>query len=99
MSDELKQFYRDIHAAIDSGCETDWFCLRHGLCVNVTRWAADKPDCHGLIARMLDQFADAGLHTVYPFNQGCRFDHSDEKCAGRIYQNLRRLQWIKDHAK
>lgn len=50
-----------------------------------------------LILEMMDQFAGAGLSSVFPFNNDIRGAYIDQD-EGTAYKNVKRLDWIRNHA-
>lgn len=92
-----RQFYRDLYNWIKQnkcGPNDHGFYKDAGLCVNYTNWTIvhkKKKRSIGL------EFITAGLESaVYPFNaEGKTF--SEETYEGKLYKNLLRLKWIKDH--
>lgn len=97
MSPELKQFYVEMQEWIDAGCpsEGEKFDPDYGLCYNCIRFGGVQ-----LQGELNLQFKDAGLSTVFPFNEDpeLKDSYGDERLYGTIYENPARLAWIKKHA-
>jgi len=105
MSDELKQFFREIHGWVNDGCpEHKRFDRRHSLCFAAERWFRWSLCCDfGTICvaeeemRKLFKKVDCE-HFDFPFNAGPKGWMSELE-GGDFYQNPKRLAFIKEHAK
>lgn len=103
MSEELKQFYKEIQEWIEAECPAHpVFRPYYGLCWNLRHWA----DKHGktvnvdiLVFELAEQFVAARLDKEYPFNHGLDLEYNCECSINAIFQNQLRLAWIKEHAK
>lgn len=93
MSEQLKAFYKAYAAWLDAGApEGKPFHRRKGLCFSLDEWS----DCNfGLSNEMMNQFYEAELHPVYPFDGGGgdKFRACENK-----YLNPARVAWVRKHA-
>lgn len=98
----LKEFYQDIQDWVDQGCPTYnyyAFSTGVGLCTNLLGWSYKKELNSGLLQKQLEaEFIQAKLPPNYPFNWGDGDDYTKEVIYRSMYNNSRRLQWIKEHA-
>lgn len=98
----LTNFYQDIQAWIDAGFPQGIFRKDRGVCANLVFWSENEGLSNiawvELDLEMEDQFKQAGLHALYPFNNGQPAEFSIEFHSGTAYQNPKRLEWIKNHA-
>ena len=98
---QLRNFYRDINASM-KGRSNSWFDSNNGLCINLQNWCnfnkTGYREYSRLNGRMKNQFLDAGLHRMFPFNMGKDDSPFLEEVKRRqIYKNKKRLDWIKKH--
>ncbi|MFP1727999.1 hypothetical protein [Lonsdalea quercina] len=105
MSEELKQFYRDLQAWVDAGMpESREFSPDIATCPALLRWARLKlestmPGVQGLLLdENEDLFISLDLDAYYPFNDGIRAEWWAEKATGTFYKNPERLAFIKEMA-
>lgn len=100
MSPELKAFYQTMLAWLANDMpETAYFDRHAGLCHNLvmflrarnTKWE----DLCSITEEQRAQFRQAGLDQVYPFNYDGN-DYTDDRHT--MYENPKRLAWIKEHA-
>lgn len=89
----METFYKDLLAWIRGGQKPHAvFNKRHTLCRTAAHYAGDEEANH-----LADAFAQAGLSRGRPFNED--FASWNLECLkGTVYQNPRRLHWIKYHA-
>lgn len=103
MSEELKQFYKEIQEWIEAECpEHPVFRPYYGLCWSLVRWTnkhGKAGDVDILVFELAEQLMDAGLDKEYPFNHGLDIEYNCECSTNTIFQNQFRLAWIKEHAK
>lgn len=96
-SEQLTQFYRSYAGWLDDGAKEGMvFYRNHGLCLNLCEWLATADMQDQLLGEIYDQFKDAGLCTVYPFNErdGFHREHREHTC----YLNEARINWVRQHA-
>jgi len=100
MSDELKQFYREIWAWVQDGCpEHAAFHPKRALCGALAFWGGMNGPHHiGLYDEQRNMLDSLGCWTVCPFNRDIK-DWEDERARGEFYQNPKRLAFIEEHAK
>lgn len=100
---DLSCFYQSIYQWIEEGCpQHPAFTTDRAICINLWRWAKI---CAGLSrdrATTLDeeltrQFKVAGLDPTIPFNMHSA-TYAEERDTRTLYENPRRLKWIKNHA-
>lgn len=102
----LTNFYRDLQAWIDAGCpepNPHFFRKRRGLCANLDAWCEKQHDLSYEQWRVLDleltsSFQEAGLDICYPFNEGSRMQFREEAYDLAMYENPKRLEWVRNHA-
>lgn len=101
---QLREFYRDVNRAIKADIKPEWFCINAGLCDNLINWYKAKAglkyryrELNRLKVRMSNQFSNAELNRLLPFNQSSMRKYIDECRGSMIYQNPQRLKWIRDH--
>jgi hypothetical protein len=94
----LTDFYKEILKWVDTGKSEYPFLEKTGLCSNLIIFA-DKNNTTGYNYResLYDQFHEAGLSEVYPFNED-RIEYVIECHKGAAYMNASRINWIKKHA-
>lgn len=90
----METFYKDLLAWIKDGQKPHAVFSKYwALCHTVSRYAGDDEEAN----RLADAFAEAGLNRGTPFNED--FASWNLEClCGTLYQNPRRLHWIKYHA-
>ena len=92
--DLLDYFYESVWDAIAKPNKYRWFNPEAGLChnfISFQEWyGIDNPS----MVRLYKQLKDAGLDKAYPFNNS-----SSEYSKEVVYQNIKRLNWIKFHIK
>ena len=92
--DLLDYFYESVWDAIARPTRYRWFNPETGLCHNFISFQ----EHHGIdspsLVRLRKQLKDAGLGKAYPFNNS-----SSEYSKEVVYQNIKRLEWIKSHIK
>lgn len=93
-TDLLDYFYESVWDAIAKPNKYRWFNPEAGLChnfISFQEWyGIDNPS----MVRLYKQLKDAGLDKAYPFNNS-----SSEYSKEVVYQNIKRLEWIKSHIK
>ncbi|QIG68760.1 hypothetical protein EVB68_023 [Rhizobium phage RHph_Y2_6] len=94
----LEQFYKQIYVWICRGTpQHKIFDTEYGICANLLEYMPDS--MVSKTRRLLrDQFIEAGLDDICPFNQGDYDIYKKERDAGLLYRNPLRLKWIEDHA-
>lgn len=106
MSPKLKAFYKAMQAWIDDGapsCNKIGFFKEYGLCTNLEIYidstnGHDYSQCRRVLSgQMILQFEEAFLNSKHPFNESI-MDYSDEGNNQTIFQNPKRLAWIKQHS-
>lgn len=106
MSDFLKQFYRDYRDWLlaDAPVKNKFdFTRSSGLCANLHSYVC----LHGIMrdlsfmVEMEQQFADAGLRDLIPFNRTKEGDVSyrNESEESTCHLNKKRIAWVEEHAK
>lgn len=95
----LKDFYKDINKWVEEGCpayaDSGYTCFV-GLCSNLVGYCFNiQYKYHGVLNIMHQQFVDAGLHGRMPFSNP---DEYERETFHDMYENTKRLAWIKDHA-
>lgn len=99
MSEQLKQFYRDLQEWLETGRPRHkTFDQQYGLCCNAAYYGDNFFNDSSLEEEQADMFAAAGLCTEYPFNDGDHDSYMQESRSGDLFQNPTRLAWIKEHA-
>lgn len=104
MSPTLKSFYQDILKAVEEETKPDWFDPYCGLCTNLNCWYnAKSPYPHlnylAVDREMVSSFTNAGLDKHTPFNDVLRgLSYTQEQNLGILWENERRLQWVREHA-
>ena len=100
---QLREFYRDVNRAVKAETKPAWF-KNCGLCDNLYNWYQNKAginyrykEWNRLKFRMLNQFENAGLSRLLPFNQSKMHSYIKECYNDTVYQNPMRLEWIKNH--
>jgi len=96
MSDELKQFYRELWAWIQDGFPGHKVFSKYSpICLNLDRWAGLRV----LLTREnMDLLLDVVGDRCFPFNSPAE-DFAKEHRDGSFYQNPKRLAFIEEHAK
>lgn len=102
-SKTLTAFYNDLNEWINSDfplCDYP-FIDSVGLCTNLSVWCKDKylSDSlkQSLVVELHEQFNDAGLDILTPFNANFG-SYSQETKTDNIFKNPKRIAWIKNHA-
>lgn len=91
----LQQFYNAYAAWLDAGAPDDQPFTRHtGLCYNLYKFGGNND----VRKEMTRQFEEAGLDSHYPFNDGDVDDYEIRVDDLTQHLNLKRIQWVKDHA-
>lgn len=91
------QFCRDMLKQIElheSGKPTErWFDYTLGLCHNAGRynWTLEIYQ-YGLFYKVLND-------SILPFNNGDPKEYRKEHCEDTIYENPKRLAWLREHSK
>lgn len=100
----LSSFYKDMECWIDGPSkEHPCFTDQHGLCENLELWLSrqyemDWEDVVNIRRELKDHFISRGLDSNYPFNGGDRLSYKDDFLNGTMYQNPKRLEWIRKWA-
>lgn len=102
-SELLTRFYRAVAEQLDRDTPDAIFHEDTGLCGNLRHWGArilnlSQEKVTALVQEMEQQFRDAELNAMFPFNP-VEGSYCDEEEAGTLYDNINRIQWIRDHAK
>lgn len=92
--DLLDCFYESIWDAIDRPTRYRWFNPETGLCHNFISFQEHHGIDNPSMVRLYNQLEEAGLDKRYPFNI-----NSLEYSTEVVYQNVKRLNWIKFHIK
>lgn len=98
-SGNLTAYYLAILNWIETGESVFPFDTTYGLCGNAYVFCRqDEAATKVLVKEMQSQYEQAGLFYLLPFNDEGKGDvpYLDE---ANKYQNPKRLQWIKDHAR
>lgn len=98
-SKELTKFYQEYALWLDEGAPNRIpFWKIHGLCASLADM--DWPDEIYMRVKdeMKQQFFNARLSMVYPFNKGYE-DFDNEAKFRTIHLNQKRIQWVLDHMK
>jgi len=100
MSDELKQFYREMWDWIQDGFpEHKVFHTQRALCTTLSLWGEmNVSHSFGLYSEQCRIFTSLGGVVDYPFNLGF-YDWVKEREQGGFYHNQKRLSFIEEHAK
>lgn len=98
MSPNLRQFYRDYLAWVESGERSDVFTSNFGLCWNLNLWGRRRGlstlDREELPRELTLQFVAAGLPGDHPFNSSSlEYDAEPNKTL-----NPKRIAWVREHA-
>lgn len=99
MSTELKLFFLFMQTWIDGGCGPNKYGIDtgFGLCRAVLRWGKfneSNPEHRFIIKRELTALFDG---ESFPFNINmAHFD--EESMSGKMYQNQKRLDFVKEHS-
>jgi len=74
-----------------------------GLCHHLRIFAADYGlnvrERAMLVQQLVEDFKRAGMDETYPFEDGDGVAFSIDNLRGELYQNERRIEWIRKHAK
>jgi len=93
----MEMFYKDLLAWIKDGQKPHAVFNRHrAVCQTVSRYA-DEEEANRLVNGLADAFEEAGLNRGTPFNEDSASWYL-ECHNGTLYQNPKRLHWIKYHA-
>lgn len=99
-SELLTAFYRAYLAFAETGDNPYGFRPRNGLCSNLVKFL--DITCSGEDYTVCDemeyQFKCAGLSTIYPFNNGSGEDYDLQMKHSNAFENLQRLNWVREHA-
>lgn len=90
--DLLDYFYESIWDAIAKPKKHKWFDDSVGLCANFISFQQHLNIKDPSMESIRQQFKDAGFDSAYPFNNNTS-EYSNEV----VYQNIKRLEWIKSH--
>lgn len=98
---ELTKFYRAYVAWLNAGSyENSIFSKDTGLCDCLQKYFRSKnwrpSDIMGIVVEMEDQFSDAGLDFLYPFNKGYYRLYKAEDNTKHL--NPLRIKWVREHA-
>lgn len=99
MHPTLQEFYNEINKWIKEGCHNHVaFIKSAGICHNLERYMrfSDKR-VSGIAMDMAEQFLDAGLEFLMPFNESPE-DYRNECNNNTVFLNHKRIKWVKDHA-
>ena len=101
MSDELKQFYRELWAWIQDGFPGHKVFSKHSpICLNLDRWAGLRVFLRASVASENNTLLiDAVGSRWLPFNSADDPKYEHELRHGSFYQNPKRLAFIEEHAK
>ena len=100
MSTELKLFFLFMQTWIDGGCGSNKYGIDtgFGLCRAVLRWASfneSNPEHRFVIKRELTALFD---EQSFPFNEDCG-EFEKEEFDKTMYQNPKRLNFVKEHSR
>jgi hypothetical protein len=104
-STELTQFYQAYLEWLETGCPPHpVFFKGFGLCrclvdfmIGVHSYSRESAVI--VFKRELQQqFQEAGLDYLFPFNNGSRVAYIDESEELLTHANPQRIQWVKEHA-
>ena len=99
-SELLTAFYRAFLLFAETGENPHNFSDCAGLCSSLVRFLDDTFAKDYLACdEMYQQFKDAHLDDVYPFNNGSGLNYNLEMKARNTTKNQTRLKWVRDHAK
>lgn len=93
-TDLLDYFYESVWDAIARPTRYRWFNPETGLCHNFISFQEHHGIDNPSMVRLYNQFKEKGYPGDYPFNKS-----SSEYSTEVIYQNIKRLNWIKFHIK
>lgn len=99
-SELLTDFYR-TYLAWAEGKQLGFFTKKCGLCHNLAKYLNSTGCSHfyeDVISEMRDQFVNAGLDDIYPFNNGSGRDYDSEGKNDNMANNQTRMKWVRDHA-
>ncbi|MFP1879757.1 hypothetical protein [Lonsdalea quercina] len=97
MSDELKQFYRELWVWVQDGCpDHAVFIKTHAICWNLDQWSGYRMP---LTRENNDLLLDVFGNSFFPFNSEGAWEFARERAEGGFYQNPKRLAFIEEHAK
>lgn len=101
-SELLTQFYRSYAAWLDDEAPKRVIFLRdRGLCGNLQAWTRaiglSGTPLKALRNEMARQFEAVHLNPDYPFS--LFIEYEAEKTAERCHQNLKRIEWVMNHAR
>lgn len=100
---EYKKFCIEMMRWHEGGCqEHRAFKTAYGLCDNLYYWKmCSDAEAVGYIRKLhfyqKALFERANLSPIAPFNESSEF-FWEESERGLLYANLKRVQWVRDHA-
>jgi len=94
----LTAFYRAFLFFADTGENPYKFSRANGLCGSLAKFLAATTEDYSPCEEMYQQFKDAHLDVVYPFNNGSGFNYDHEMKTRNTTKNQTRLKWVRDHA-
>ncbi len=96
----LTDFYKEIQQWLDTGESNHPSKKHYGLCTNLLVYSNRQDDEYTKnISAMRQQFNEANLRVDYPFNSAMDDAiYENELRSGKLYENKKRLDWIKKHA-
>lgn len=104
MSPLLHAFYVDYAAWLASDAPPHYIFTRcNGLCSDYKQYKRVH-DTHPFVdervelANLQRSFQEAGLHFLYPFNNGSSDEHALECENDQVHLNPRRIEWVRKHA-
>jgi hypothetical protein len=95
-SDDMKMFAEDYYTWIKMERPSDSiFKPQWGLCANAAEYSvANNLNIHSLTDELKELFLHDGLHYDYPFNEGNYNMFREEKLAGQLSYNEKRLAFV-----
>ena len=93
---DMVKFYRHMLQYIGTTA-TGGLCYH--LRVFATEYGLNVRERAKLVQRLEEDFKRAGLDENYPFDDGDGVAFTIDNLRGELYQNERRIEWIRQHAK
>lgn len=96
----LTDFYIQMALYLETGINPHGFSIGYGLCTNLELYCrSTKSSISDFTSELLTQFTKNELAEVYPFNSSpYQLTYAAESYLGKLYENEKRLDWIKKHA-
>lgn len=99
-SKELTAFYKSYLDWLDVGAPHEQpYSRKYGLCSNILHYYFNSNwrNYYPIKEEMKNQFDQAGIHTIYPF-EGSKYHYHDAAEHRKLHLNPARIQWVRDHA-